>query len=349
MAITRKEALLRSISGGESANVSPITREEQYLSYIAGESNSYPTQPITREEVYLDKIAKSGVSGGSGVNVQSLSVTENGTYTAPSGVAYSPVFVDVETEEIPTQEKTVDITENGTVEVTADEGHLLSKVTANVNVGGGSSGENRLNLMLTDTLTEVTAEDLNGATKIGRYAFYARKTLKKAIIPSGVTEIEIRAFESCSELSEVILPDGLIRISDYAFTNCGFESFEMPDSVLYILSTNGGIFDNCRNLKTVKLSNSIKNMGKNTFNGCDSLENITLPASITKIDSYCFGDCTALKSVIIKAETPPSLNSYAFNGVPTDCAFYVPSASVEAYKAATNWAARADYIFAIEE
>lgn len=33
--------------------------------------------------------------GGSSVTVESLSVTENGTYTAPTGKAYSPVTVDV--------------------------------------------------------------------------------------------------------------------------------------------------------------------------------------------------------------------------------------------------------------
>lgn len=36
-----------------------------------------------------------GGSSGAGVTVESLSVTENGTYTAPSGKAYSPVTVNV--------------------------------------------------------------------------------------------------------------------------------------------------------------------------------------------------------------------------------------------------------------
>lgn len=35
------------------------------------------------------------VSGGSSVDVEALSVTQNGTYTAPSGTAYSPVTVNV--------------------------------------------------------------------------------------------------------------------------------------------------------------------------------------------------------------------------------------------------------------
>lgn len=39
----------------------------------------------------------------------------------------------------PTQEKIVDITENGIVEIIPDEGYALSKVTANVNVAGEST------------------------------------------------------------------------------------------------------------------------------------------------------------------------------------------------------------------
>ena len=41
---------------------------------------------------------------------------------------------------LPTQEKTVKITENGTVEVLPDEGYVLSKLTANVNVSAGAEG-----------------------------------------------------------------------------------------------------------------------------------------------------------------------------------------------------------------
>ena len=67
--ITRKENLLRSISNGENAPISPITREEQYLSFIAGSSNYIPDHPITREEMYLDKIARQG-AGGSGEAVE---------------------------------------------------------------------------------------------------------------------------------------------------------------------------------------------------------------------------------------------------------------------------------------
>lgn len=96
-AITREEQLLQSISDGTSSGLSPITREEQYLSFIAGETIGYPQQPITRKEQFLEKIAQGGISGGgASVNVQPLNVSKNGTYSAPSGMAYSPVKVNVE-------------------------------------------------------------------------------------------------------------------------------------------------------------------------------------------------------------------------------------------------------------
>lgn len=120
-AITRKESLLKSIADGTSSSLKPITREEQYLAYIAGESNSFPTTPITREEAFLDKIAKRGAGGGgSSINVQPLTVTENGTWDAPEGQAYDPVIVDVKPITEP-----ITITENGVYPVPKVSGGAL--------------------------------------------------------------------------------------------------------------------------------------------------------------------------------------------------------------------------------
>ena len=55
---------------------------------------------------------EAGEGGGSDVSVVSLSVGENGTYTAPSGTAYSPVTVNV--SDIPAVIESITINENGT-------------------------------------------------------------------------------------------------------------------------------------------------------------------------------------------------------------------------------------------
>ena len=76
--ITREEMLMND------EPLTPITREEKIL---AGED----LNPVTRREYFLKKYRHAGGD----VMVEGLSVTENGTYTAPEGKAYSPVEVNV--------------------------------------------------------------------------------------------------------------------------------------------------------------------------------------------------------------------------------------------------------------
>ena len=42
----------------------PITRVEQYISYLSGDTDSYPQDPITRIERYLYHLCESGGIGG---------------------------------------------------------------------------------------------------------------------------------------------------------------------------------------------------------------------------------------------------------------------------------------------
>lgn len=61
----------------------PLTREEEYLSAIAGvtASTEIPEKPLTRIEAYLDKIVENGGGGGGGgtVNNAKITIQKNGT------------------------------------------------------------------------------------------------------------------------------------------------------------------------------------------------------------------------------------------------------------------------------
>lgn len=109
--LTRVEQYLAKAAGQDTAIPDvPLTRVEQYLAKIAGEDVAVPDVPQTRIEQYLDYIAENG-DGGSSITVEPLTVTANGTQTAPSGKAYSPVTVNVPQ---PSGTKSITISQNGT-------------------------------------------------------------------------------------------------------------------------------------------------------------------------------------------------------------------------------------------
>ena len=60
----------------------PITRQEMYLSNIAGQNTALPDAPITREEMYLDYIAK---TGGTGEGDMKKSIYDSDTAVATAG------------------------------------------------------------------------------------------------------------------------------------------------------------------------------------------------------------------------------------------------------------------------
>lgn len=99
---------------------------------------------------WIRNLALAAAIGGGDVTVESLSVTANGTYTAPTGKAYSPVVADVPNTYVAADEGKVvssgalvaqtarasEITANGTYDTTVN-----NSVTVNVSGGGGGDVE----------------------------------------------------------------------------------------------------------------------------------------------------------------------------------------------------------------
>ena len=128
---------------------------------------------------------QSGGGGGGDVTVESKSITSNGTYTAPTGKAYSPVTVNVANSyaagdegkvvssgALVSQTAHAEVTQNGTIDTT-----LNNSVVVNVSGGGGSSPWTKLAEQdFTVSTTSTTATSV-GTISCGAAAWTAAKML----------------------------------------------------------------------------------------------------------------------------------------------------------------------------
>lgn len=163
-----------------------------------------------------------------GAVVEPLSVTANGTYTAPAGQGYTPVTVSVPT---------------GGGDATWDE--IAERTMAGVASGsasiiGSSAFCNCKNL---------TGASFPNATSIGGSAFASCSSLGTAYIPSA-KEIGAGAFFGCSSLSEVNI-QAATHIRSSAFQGCGALSSLTLSSVAYIYAS---AFRSCFMLTTLDLT-----------------------------------------------------------------------------------------------
>ena len=107
------------------------------------------------------------------------------------------------------------------------------------------------------------------------------------------------------------------------------------------------VFQNCTSLTSITIPSSVTSIDIYAFSYCNKLTNITIPNSVTSIGGYAFGYCSSLTNIIIQATTPPTLaNTNAFSNT-NNCPIYVPSESVDTYKAATKWSSFASRIQSI--
>ena len=194
-------------------------------------------------------------------------------------------------------------------------------------------------------------------TYIGCRAFSYCQALAEINIPVNLQEIDDEAFGNCRSLTSLILPESLNKIGNRAFTNCSnLHSVQLPANLTRIENST---FSNCVSLTGINFPETISFIGGNAFASC-SLTQVTLPSQIETIEEYCFYNCKNLTSVSLPADHEINIGKSAFEGthiitfyckgttppVAADAfswtnlqysALFIPSQSVEAYKATEPW------------
>lgn len=192
--------------------------------------------------------------------------------------------------------------------------------TASGGGSGGGSGDSKLPQVIEGTVTEITAKDLQGATKIRDYVFYGCRSLRRVVIPNSVTTIGLMAFDSCSSLTSVAIGNSVTSIGDSAF---------------YV----------CSSLTSVSIGNSVTSIENGAFQACSSLTSVTIPNSVTRIgiSALQIGSSSKRATITMTRTTPPTISTSTFYTYYLN-KIIVPRGAGDTYKSATNWASFADYI-----
>ncbi len=126
------------------------------------------------------------------------------------------------------------------------------------------------------------------------------------------------------------------------FENFSFESsikqrltnFHFGDSVEYI-PTN--LCKDMTALESIKIPNSVTEMGISAFEGCTKMRTLHIGDGITSFPAKAFAGCTGLINLTVRAEMPPYVEVNTFENVSKTLLVHVPCTSVGYYKAAYYW------------
>ena len=303
-----------------------------------------------KKDVEIFGVTGSYEGGGGGATVESLTVTQNGTYTAPTGKAYSPVVVNVPSSHVQIVDtldanggtiRTITAVEvpdpNGNVIFIDYDGTVVaSKTTAQINAMTSDS-----DLPANPTHTGLTAQGWNWTVAQIKAQLTAMPTQKVYVgqmytTTSGATEIDVEMIEGRLNPILTICVNGTISVdwgdNTTADTVTG-TSLTTRQAVSHTYQSAGSytikISKTSGTGYTFYGSSSYLLLRKNTTANhnrvyANCVKGIRIGNGITSIGDYAFNHCDSLTSVTIPSGVT-SFGNYAFNYCYSLASITIPS------------------------
>ncbi len=213
------------------------------------------------------------------------------------------------------------------------------------------------------SLSEIVIPD--AVERIGQSAFFG-SGLTKVTIPDAVGAIDKQAFYQCKKLEEIHLGSGLESLHLTAFMGCpsikkissSSPAYLSSDDNMFLMSRDGEVmlFSTANEVEsytfpvTVKGA-TLKKIGSLLFGFSNSIKTVSLPATVEVIGAKSMWSESEISTIYSKATTPPQLMwtdpvidssmggwivGTSKDPLPSQCTFYVPAESLDAYKTAWN-------------
>jgi hypothetical protein len=267
-------------------------------------------------------------------------------------------------DKLNTNEMTIDWGDE-TIETNSDSGNItLNHTYANY-------GKYKIRISFTGTVVNFKLGHNSDATSLFAGSLAYSASLKGLYIGDNISTLQNYALDYCINLTKITIPTLVNSLGTYCFRNC----YSLPFIITPYLATlvNVGVFQNCYSLSNIILSAGIEKIGNSAISNNFSLKDIIFPDGLTTFNNYSMAVARTLRKITVPASvttlgtqvfysavnmlyykflstTPPTMaNINVFENINILCKIYVPDASLEAYKTATNWSVYADYIYPLSE